>query len=256
MATGGGTATSRTGDAPGRGGTATARPVLAPGQTGGGGSGGGGGGGRLFFGVDIPGGDGGGGGGALQISTPGQLNLSGKLLANGAHGGVAFANAFAHGGPGGGGAGGHIELFAQEFIISTNALIQTRGGAGGGLSTEPVSRDPYYYSTGANGGAGYVYLSCVTAFPPAIVLDGIVDDRARILSLNRDPGTGLVSLECRGLACTQYSIQSSTNLNHWLDRAVRTPGWDGLFDWTDETAPGQPECFYRLSQPSAAPFGG
>ena len=68
MAADGGTATSRTGANPGLGGKKTYRPVLVPAQTGGGGSGGG-------------------GGGALQISTPGQLTLSGSLVANGGHGG-------------------------------------------------------------------------------------------------------------------------------------------------------------------------
>lgn len=159
MATDGLTATSRTGSNPGAGGEAISRPDLVPNQTGGGGSGGGGGGGRLFFGVDITGGKGGGGGGGLQISTLGDLTVSGSLVANGAHGAWAFANVFAHGGPGGGGSGGNIELYADSLAVAGSALLDARGGAGGGLSTEPVPWDPYLYSSGANGGEGYVLVS-------------------------------------------------------------------------------------------------
>ncbi|MBP7934594.1 MAG: hypothetical protein KA354_08090 [Phycisphaerae bacterium] len=159
MATPGRRATSRTGTNPAAGGRAVPRPRLVPSQQGGGGSGGGGGGGRLLFGVDIPGGDGGGGAGGLQISTPARLSLTGKLLANGSHGGVAFANVFAHGGPGGGGAGGNIELHAGMIVFGETAQIRAIGGAGGGLSTEPVAWDPFYYSSGANGGQGYLLLA-------------------------------------------------------------------------------------------------
>lgn len=158
MATPGLMATSRTGSNPGAGGGAIARPELVPTQSGGGGSGGGGGGGRLFFGVDIPGGVGGGGGGALQISTPGNVTLAGKLLAGGAHGAWAFANIFAHGGPGGGGAGGQVELYASTVTITATAVVNARGGAGGGLSTETVPNDPYRFSSGANGGQGFLYI--------------------------------------------------------------------------------------------------
>jgi len=249
MATTGGTATSRTGSNPGAGGVIIPRPVLVPGRTGGGGSGGGGGGGRLFYGVDITGGPGGGGGGALQISTPGQLTLSGSLVANGGHGGWAFANAFAHGGPGGGGAGGQIELFASQFIITTNATIQLRGGAGGGLSTEPVPNNPFYYSSGANGGSGYVYLNCTNNIPPTLVTNGVVDALPQILSLTYSNLTGHASLVYRGLACVQYTIQSSTNLTDWIDRTNQTGSLDGQFDWIDETALDRPACFYRVRQP-------
>lgn len=158
MATPGLIATSRTGANPGQPGPAIPRPSLLAGMTGGGGSGGGGGGGRLFFGVDIPGGDGGGGAGGLQISSLGQLTITGRLLADGGHGGWAFANVGAHGGPGGGGAGGNIELYASQVTLGPAAIVEAIGGAGGGLSTEPVSRDPFFYSSGANGGQGYLFI--------------------------------------------------------------------------------------------------
>jgi hypothetical protein len=249
MATTGLTATSRTGSNPGLGGLKIRRPVMAPGQTGGGGSGGGGGGGRLFYSVNISGGVGGGGGGALQISTPGQLTLSGRLVANGGHGGWAFANAFARGGPGGGGAGGQIELFANELIIATNATIQARGGAGGGLSTEPVPNDPFYYSSGALGGLGYVYFNCTNNIPPTLSIEGAVDDHPQILSLSYSNLTGLVSLEFRGLACVQYTIQSSTNLTEWTDHTNQPSGLNGLFHWSKENPLDLPACFYRVRQP-------
>ena len=175
MATAGLTATSRTGSNPAPGGPAISRPQLVPNQTGGGGSGGGGGGGRLFFGVPITGGGGGRGGGGLQISTPGNLTVSGSLISNGAHGGYAFANIFAHGGPGGGGAGGNIELYANLLTIADTATLEARGGAGGGVSTEPVSQDPYYYSSGANGGRGYVFLGAhQRSIDSAATIDAIV----------------------------------------------------------------------------------
>lgn len=150
MATAGLVATSRTGSNPAAGGGA----IGFPGPVGG--SGGGGGGGRLFFGVDISGGVGGGGGGGLLITTPGTITVNGQILANGGHGGWAFANVFAHGGPGGGGSGGNIVLEAGAIALGESALLEARGGAGGGLSTETVAFDPYFFSSGANGGLGYV----------------------------------------------------------------------------------------------------
>jgi hypothetical protein len=158
MATSGQIASSRTGSQPAAGGSWINRPVLNPNTSGHGGSGGGGGGGRLFFGVNITGGSGGGAGGGLQISTPGNMTIRGRLIANGGHGAWAFANIFAHGGPGGGGSGGNIELYANSVELTDTSVLQTRGGAGGGLSTEPVSQDPYRFSSGANGGYGYLFI--------------------------------------------------------------------------------------------------
>jgi hypothetical protein len=249
MATPGLTATSRTGGNPGKGGPKIRRPALVPGQIGGGGSGGGGGGGRLYFGVNISGGDGGGGGGAMQISTPARLTLNGKLVANGGHGAWAFANVFARGGPGGGGAGGHFELFANELVVGTNASIQVRGGAGGGLSTEPVPNAPFVYSSGANGGLGYVYFNCTNNIPSGLVSEGVVDVHPEILSLAYSNLTGQVSLVFRGLTCTPYTMQSSTNLADWLDRTNPVSCVDGLFYWSGENPTNLPGCFYRVRQP-------
>ena len=153
MATLGLTATSRSGSPPALGGAAADFPSSIEG-----GSGGGAGGRGRFFGVDLSGGDGGGAGGGLQISTIGNIDISGSLLANGGHGGYAFANVFSHGGPGGGGSGGNFELNASVISLTDGALIQAIGGAGGGLSTEPVANDPFFYSSGANGGTGYLKL--------------------------------------------------------------------------------------------------
>jgi hypothetical protein len=125
-----------------------------------GGSGGGGGSAINWFGW-YSGGYGGGGGGALQISTPETITISGSILANGANGGWAYASALAHGGAGGGGSGGCIELHAGAIDLESGGLLQAAGGYGGGLSTQPYSNDPAGYSSGADGGQGYVFLNAL-----------------------------------------------------------------------------------------------
>ena len=119
-----------------------------------GGSGGGGGSAVYRYGW-YNGGFGGGSGGAIQISTPGHITIGGGILAVGANGGWGHASALAHGGAGGGGSGGNIELFANYVTLSEDGLIQALGGYGGGLSTQPYSRNPAMYSSGADGGMGY-----------------------------------------------------------------------------------------------------
>ena len=126
-----------------------------------GGSGGGGGSAVNWFGW-YTGGFGGGGGGALQISTPGTLTITGSILGNGANGGWGYASALANGGAGGGGAGGTIEIYVGELVLAADGLIQVRGGYGGGLSTQPYSNDPAAYSSGGDGGLGYVALGVGT----------------------------------------------------------------------------------------------
>lgn len=175
MATPGLKATSHTGTNPADGGSVIPRPSLVRNRTGGGGSGGGGGGGRLFYGVDISGGSGGGGSGGLQISTPGNLTINGKLIANGGHGGWSFANVFAKGGPGGGGAGGNIELFGHSITIASTAVVEARGGAGGGYSTEPCPRDPFLYSSGAHGGQGYLFICGGLTLDPAATITATME---------------------------------------------------------------------------------
>jgi hypothetical protein len=175
MATAGLKATSHTGSNPADGGGAIPRLPLMRNRTGGGGSGGGGGGGRLYFGVDISGGVGGGGSGGLQISTPGNLTINGRILANGGHGAWAFANVFAKGGPGGGGAGGNIELFGHTITIASTATIEARGGAGGGYSTEPCPNAPFVYSSGANGGQGYLFICGGLIIDPAATITATVE---------------------------------------------------------------------------------
>ncbi len=121
-----------------------------------GGSGGGGGGGWERFG-DLAGGDGGGAGGGIVISAAyGQIVVDGAIRANGAKGGTSFANAFGWGGPGGGGSGGVIDLQAEVIQITGNATLQAIGGDGGGIGTIP-SNSPEF-SSGANGGEGFIRL--------------------------------------------------------------------------------------------------
>ncbi|MBU1054226.1 MAG: VPLPA-CTERM sorting domain-containing protein [Proteobacteria bacterium] len=126
-----------------------------------GGSGGGGGSAIYKFGW-YSGGYGGGGGGAIQISTIGNIDIVGAILANGANGGWSYATALAYAGAGGGGSGGNMELFANAITLGENALIQALGGYGGGLGTQPYSNDPAAYSSGADGGMGYVKFSANT----------------------------------------------------------------------------------------------
>lgn len=154
MATDGLVASQFTNTEPGAGGAA----IGFPGPVGG--SGGGGGSGWIFFGVELGGGVGGGGGGGLLITTPGEIVLNGSILANGGHAGWAFANIGGFGGPGGGGSGGNVMLEADGTItLGTSASVQARGGAGGGLSTQTVPNDPFFFSSGAHGGQGYLVLS-------------------------------------------------------------------------------------------------
>lgn len=162
----------RGGNCPAMGGPSVPRAILLPGVSGGGGSGGGGGNGIYTWEVPVAGGQGGGGGGALQLATPGHLSITGRILANGAHAGSAYANGlnfFA--GTGGGGAGGNVELYAGTLSLGSGALVEVRGGAGGGFADQPVSLDPFLYSCGANGGAGYAYVcaSDLTVAPGATV---------------------------------------------------------------------------------------
>jgi len=169
MATPGLVATQYTNSAPGAGGDMIgfSGPV--------GGSGGGGGSGAIRF-ADLSGGVGGAGGGGLLITTPGTITVNGTVLANGGHAGWAFANVFGYGGPGGGGSGGNIMLEATEISLGATATVSALGGAGGGLSTQPVPNNPYFYSNHADGGLGYLSLvaDTVTIDPAATVNAAVV----------------------------------------------------------------------------------
>lgn len=123
-----------------------------------GGSAGGGGSGWQFFGVPLGGGAGGGGGGALLVSTPDAITVSGSLLALGANGGWSFANSGGYGGPGGGGSGGNIALIGDTITLADTTLVESTGGYGGGLSTQPYPNNPRSYESGARGGTGYLYM--------------------------------------------------------------------------------------------------
>lgn len=134
-----------------------------------GGSGGGGGSAVYRYGW-YNGGSGGGGGGSIQISTPGNIEINGAILANGANGGWGHTSVLAHGGAGGAGSGGNIELYAHSLTLGFEGIIQALGGYGGGLSTQPYSTNPPAYSSGADGGLGYARLQAVS-----VELQGTVD---------------------------------------------------------------------------------
>lgn len=163
MATHGTSAIRHTGPVPAPGGAATQFPVPLSG-----GSGGGGGGGWEFFTNLFDGGDGGGAGGAIYICSDSSITLNGSIVANGSNGGTAFANIGGNGGPGGGGSGGVIDLRGASVTLASGSLVQAMGGVGGGISTLPVF-DPNF-SSGANGGKGYVRIA-----GPVLTLAGTID---------------------------------------------------------------------------------
>lgn len=82
---------------------------------------------------------GGGGGGVIRLNAQGVFNISGKICADGADGGVSPDNQF----DAGGGAGGSIYLSAGEFS-GKEAQITASGGSG--------------HITGGGGGGGRIYL--------------------------------------------------------------------------------------------------
>jgi len=71
---------------------------------------------------------------------------------------------------------------------------EARGGAGGGLSTETVAFDPYRFSSGANGGLGYVLFAAamVDIDPAATITATVVPLPASLLLL----GGSLPGLLC------------------------------------------------------------
>lgn len=178
-------ATSRTGHHPGAGGFPMSRRLIYPLTPGAGGAGGGGGSGRMVAGVTpVKGGIGGGGGGAIRIQSDVSITIGAAVAndlpldscgiwARGADGGVAYGNGLdigSHAGPGGGGAGGAIELSAPFVQLLHGTLLTARGGFGGGISSQPVSRDPEYFSCGAHGGEGYVFFDTLTVYvQPGVV---------------------------------------------------------------------------------------
>jgi len=121
-----------------------------------GGSGGGGGGGSNISTAQHPGGDGGGGGGVLRIETPADITVSGRLSSNGAAGGISIFSS----GPGGGGSGGVLDLAASIIALESSALVEAKGGKGGGKSTLVITNPEF--SSEADGGLGYVRLTATT----------------------------------------------------------------------------------------------
>ena len=163
MATAGTEAVRHTADPPAPGGSAIPFPEPLTG-----GSGGGGGGGWTCFGVPCGGGHGGGGGGGILISTPANITIGGKIMANGAWGGYSFANVFGYGGPGGGGSGGVIDLEATSITLDADGVLEATGCPGSGISTMPIWHPEF--SCGADGGIGYVRVKANELY-----LYGIID---------------------------------------------------------------------------------
>lgn len=160
MATDGLQATSRTGGNPAPG----AGAIGFLGSSGG--SGGGGGSGGWFFGVGL------GVGGGLLITTPGDIIVNGSILANGDHAGWGFANVFAHAGPGGRGSGGNIIVEGAGVSLGASVITFAVGGAGGGLSTDTVAFDPFFFSNCAHGGDGYVLIdAAIVDIDPDAIID-------------------------------------------------------------------------------------
>lgn len=163
MATAGTEAVRHTADPPAPGGSAIPFPEPLTG-----GSGGGGGGGWCWYGCG-DGSHGGGGSGAIVVSTPSTLTIGGKILANGANGGTAYANGFGFAAPGGGGSGGVIDLWANALTLEEDGILQAKGAIGGNICTNAASSE-------ANGGMGYVRIQA-----GQIYLHGTIDAQLVIM---------------------------------------------------------------------------
>lgn len=245
MATAGLMALTRTGPDPGAGGGVVPRPALIPGMSGGGGSGGGAGSGIVTSGVLIPGGHGGGGGGAIQISTPGQVRITGSVLANGGHAEFGYGNGLSDScGPGGGGAGGNIEIYADRLELGETAVLQARGGVGGGLSSEPVALDPFLYTSGAHGGLGYLYLKAnQLLLHPSAGIEAMANLQPD-LAIRRSGSQVVVFWPT---PAPRFFLQESVDLTagSWVDVTTPVVSWGGENSVT--VTPGE-RRFYRLIQ--------
>ncbi|MDF7825068.1 hypothetical protein P4B35_13680 [Pontiellaceae bacterium B12227] len=235
MASNGLHATDLTGANYGEGGLMVPRPNLTQGISGGGGSGGGGGSvGYSLGGIAMAGGDGGTGAGALQISTPGLLQISGTLKASGSTGGIGSATAFGHGGPGGGGAGGTIELYSTTLEITSNAVISAKGGKGGTIDTRPI-----WYSSGADGSIGYLTL---------VAEHYQISPDANIHDIAMQPAGFPLSLSV--VSSSQYQLQCTETLvsNDWRNIGpIQTPASGTTnISFTDISMAGTSNRFYRL----------
>ena len=63
------------------------------------------------------------------------------------------------------------------------------------------------------------------------------------------PAPGQFGLRGTGTAGLAYTLQTSTNLMHWVNHTnvVANPG--GLIDWLVDKGKNAPACFYRLRWP-------
>jgi hypothetical protein len=173
------------------------------------------------------------------------LTLTGRLLSNGGHTGVGYANGLNQtAGPGGGGSGGNIELHAGILVIAGSAAIQARGGAGGGLSYEPVAFDPFFYSCGAHGGQGYLLVNAGSlTLDPAAGLDVAVEIRP-VLGIRLD---GAVTVLHWPAPSTGYVLQESPDLTGlaWSDVSLPVTVVDSENRVTVPPISGS--SFYRLA---------
>jgi hypothetical protein len=96
------------------------------------------------------GGNGGGGGGAVQITSFGQIIVSGQIRAAGAGGNGGNGGD----GAGGGGAGGGILLEAPTLTLSPGSIMAANGGGGGAGNGGGDGQDGLLSNVGAPGGMG------------------------------------------------------------------------------------------------------
>ena len=109
-------------------------------------------------GEELTRGEGGAGGGAVQLSTPGTIQIDGWVLAAGGGGSPGLNRSMSDwGAGGGGGSGGAVLLEAPEITVGPDGAIVTTGGGGGAAATNAGSGEPgedgFRYLGRAPGGA-------------------------------------------------------------------------------------------------------
>jgi hypothetical protein len=137
-------------------------------------------------------------------------------------------------------------LYAGNLVVGSTAVLQARGGAGGGLGTEPVPFNPFYYSCEANGGRGFIFISAGEAtIDAAAFLDARVELRPA-LGIQRDGAALIVSWPAPS---TGYVLQETASLAQpaWSDVTVPSTVVDG--ENRVDVSPPLTARFYRLMRP-------
>lgn len=152
-------------------------------------------------------------------------------------------------GPGGGGTGGNIELYAGTLELQ-NALVQARGGYGGSLSSEPQSWDPFFYSSGAHGGRGFVFVSATSLFVnPGTRIDAVSNIPRPAFQIISIQGSELVFTGTGGTNQV-FEVLSSTNLTlsatNWAPFRTNVCDASGNFIFTNAVTPGDARRFFLL----------